>query len=186
MKIILASGSERRRNIFNILFESFIQVVPDIKESDNYIENSILKSKYGLIKFVENNQFNDNILSIGVDTVIIYKNKVFGKFYSKEEVKNFFIEISCKWHYVVSAVTLINEKKEIKTFIEKSKIKFRKLSIKEINSYLDTNEWKDVAGGYRIQGLGGILIEKYKGSFSNIVGFPVEKFLKYYKKLISE
>lgn len=184
MKIILASGSERRKKIFEILFRDFIQIIPDVDETRDYINNSILKSKSGFLKYVENNHFNGNILSIGVDTVVIYKGEIFGKFKSEKDVIKFFTKISGKWHYIVTAVTFYKGGSNYFTFVERSKVKFRKLNREEIIRYLQTEEWIDVAGGYRIQGIGGIFIERYKGSFSNIIGFPVEKFLKYYKKLI--
>ena len=63
-----------------------------------------------------------------------------------------------------------------KTF-DSSKIKFRTLSQAEIESYVKTKEPYDKAGSYAIQGLGALLIERIEGSYTNVMGFPIEKFL---------
>ncbi|MDP2974509.1 MAG: Maf family protein, partial [Candidatus Diapherotrites archaeon] len=67
-----------------------------------------------------------------------------------------------------------NTKKQIVDF-EKTKVKFKKLSEKEITDYIATREPMDMAGAYAIQGKGKFLIEKIEGSYTNIIGLPMEK-----------
>ena len=55
---------------------------------------------------------------------------------------------------------------------------FRDLDEATIAAYLDSEEWRGRAGGYAIQGLGSILVEKVEGDFSNVVGLPIRVLLE--------
>lgn len=61
------------------------------------------------------------------------------------------------------------------TEVEITKVFFRPLTCREINAYLDSAEWVDKAGGYGIQGLGALLIEKIEGCYFNVVGLPLNR-----------
>ena len=61
-------------------------------------------------------------------------------------------------------------------FSEKSKVKLKKLSVDEIRKYVDDVNPLDKAGAYGIQD--GLIVEKYRGSYTNIVGLPMEKLAK--------
>ena len=58
---------------------------------------------------------------------------------------------------------------------EESRVKFKKLTTREISNYIETGEPMDKAGGYGIQGLGSLLVEKIQGCYYNIVGLPLFK-----------
>ena len=94
------------------------------------------------------------------------------------------LELSGKEHQVISSYILINaqSKKNITNTVI-SKVKFRDLTIKEIKLYIETGEHKDKAGSYGAQGAGASLISNIKGSYSNVVGLPLNELLITMKEL---
>ena len=73
-----------------------------------------------------------------------------------------------------------------RNFHEVSQVTFRDLTDKEIKEYIATGECRDKAGAYGIQGKGAALVDHYEGSYSNIVGLPVEKLLQLFPDLVEE
>ena len=78
---------------------------------------------------------------------------------------------------MVSAIALFNGKLNyLDTKVSVNQVTFKKLTDKEIQWYLDTDEWHGVAGGYRIQGKAQLFIKNIKGSFSSIMGLSISDF----------
>ncbi len=121
---------------------------------------------------------------IGVDTIIVFKNKKLGKPLSKEKAMETLNELSGKEIKVYSGVCILDfENKKKITDYEISKIKLKKLTKNEIENYVKTGEPLDKAGGFAIQGMGGIFVEKIYGCNSNIIGLPLYNLYKNLKKL---
>lgn len=77
-------------------------------------------------------------------------------------------------HTVITALCCYDEDKQyISTRIKRSKVFFKSLSENEIDWYINTGEWQQAAGGYRIQGVASCFITKIEGSYSGIVGLPI-------------
>ena len=68
------------------------------------------------------------------------------------------------------------------SFSEVTEVKFFKLSDKEIEAYLETDEWSDKAGAYGIQGKAGMFVEKINGDYNNVVGLPVARLNRVLKE----
>lgn len=96
------------------------------------------------------------------------------------------------WHKVYTAVvcmapldTLVDPGYAMETHVEETKVKFdQDVTDELIASYVRTREGVDKAGGYGIQGLGSILIEKIEGSFDNVVGLPLRSTLQCIEKVV--
>lgn len=116
-----------------------------------------------------------NIAIIGADTVVARKNKIYGKPKTRDNAIEMIGELNGKWHSVYTGVTVLTYG-AIKTFCVKSRVKFKSLSNDEIKSYVDECQPLDKAGAYGIQDKR--IVEKYKGSYTNIVGLPKEKLAK--------
>lgn len=192
MVILLASSSERRRLFFKHLFDKVHFIDPDINEivreksfKKDLILTSIKKGEEGFKKFKNSENYNSHssYLTVGADTIVRVKGKILGKPENVDEWKNYLKLLSGSKQEVWTSVAMFLNDKLIKSFLEVSYVWFRELEDREIEDYISTNEGIDAAGGYKIQGWGIIFISKIKGSYTNIVGFPVEKFLKYYKSL---
>lgn len=116
-----------------------------------------------------------NIAVIGADTVVARKNKIYGKPLTRDKAIEMIGELNGKWHSVYTGVTVL-ALGVYKTFCVKSRVKFKSLSKAEIEKYVDECQPLDKAGAYGIQDKR--IVEKYKGSYTNIVGLPKEKLAK--------
>lgn len=179
-ELLLASTSPRRRQILESLNLSFRIVVPQGEEasalSTNVEEitmmNSLLKARSGL-SLVE----NDSDILIGSDTLVVLGNQVMGKPKNQAEVIEMLTQLSGQWHRVVTGLGFVSKLYGEHKAFDSSRIKFRSLTSSEIQAYAETKEPHDKAGSYAVQGLGALFIEKIEGSYTNVMGFPVEKFL---------
>jgi len=179
-KLILASKSPRRKEIlekFNIPFsiktssyeEIFTKEQPEIQVlnlSKGKIE-SLLKTKP---------EFYSSII-LGADTCIDLDGEIIGKPGRRAEAEELLKSFSGRTHQVVTGLTLYNgEKGSFTQNISITNVTFAKLSTKEISWYLNTLEWENAAGGYRIQDQGSLLISSISGSWYNVMGLPIRLF----------
>ncbi len=117
-----------------------------------------------------------NAYILGADTVIVSGNKIIGKSKNHEEAFSILSKLSGKRHRVYGGICLISPTKKIsiKTII--TIVKFRIISFKEIQEYLSTNEWKDKAGCYAIQGYAGKFVKSINGNYDNVMGLSLIDF----------
>jgi septum formation protein len=179
--IILASSSQRRSDYFRLLGLPFSCVSPDVeeifdeRESPQAVAEELALKK--VKKIVETGK-NDGCLWVcGADTLIAMDGKIYGKPKDRLEAGNMLRLFSGRTHEVISAVALysgITQKTDCRSVV--SEISFASLSDGEIEWYLDSGEWQDAAGAYKIQGLASCFISRISGSDSSIVGLPLREF----------
>ncbi|NLK62243.1 MAG: septum formation protein Maf [Fusobacteria bacterium] len=182
--MILASKSPRRKEILtnfgfniNIITENIDEYSDKKKIVDQVKEISYKKAKIISLKY-------KNEFILAADTVVIYKKHLLGKPKSDDEAFNVLKKLSGKWHKVITAYTLINESKNIEiTNYDLTKVKFNKFSDVDIKWYISTKEHCDKAGSYGIQGKGVFMVQKIKGDFYNVMGFPISKFIRDLSKI---
>lgn len=121
-----------------------------------------------------------DIAVIGADTVVARKNKIYGKPYTRDKAIEMIGELNGKWHSVYTGVTVL-ALGAYKTFCVRSRVKFKSLDEEEIKRYVDECQPFDKAGAYGIQDKR--IVEKYKGSYTNIVGLPKEKLAEVLKRV---
>jgi len=113
---------------------------------------------------------------LAADTVISLEGKIYGKAEKRDEAKAMLRAFSGKSHEVITAIALYNRKKDNMDCIScPSMVSFAEITEAEIEWYLDTGEWQDAAGSYKIQGLASCFIKDIKGSYSSIVGLPLRE-----------
>jgi len=174
-KVILASASPRRKEILSLIFESFDVIPADIDENCiSFKDPEKAVRQLAEIKANAIFQKHNHNLVIGADTVVVIKNKVLGKPKSRKDAFEMLKKLSGKKHLVITGVAL-KCKEFCEVFAEISEVYFSKLTDEEINFYIDTDEPYDKAGSYAIQGYAACFIEKIKGDYLNIVGFPLRK-----------
>jgi len=185
MKIVLASASPRRKRLLTEISLKFDVVPSNAEESTDLSKMPIeeLVQKNALMKARAVTDKFPNALVIGCDTDIFFKGKLVGKPKNEEDAKRILREFSNEWHSIVSGIAIINTEtgKEITDF-EKTSVKVKKLNEEEIEEYVETGEPLDKAGAYGIQEKGQFLIEKFDGSYSNIVGLPLDKLVERLKE----
>jgi septum formation protein len=173
--IILASASPRRKDLLKQIGIDFEIDPSNYKEEKNLnLEPHELARYLSLQKAKDVATRHKNSIVIAADTFVVFEEKVINKPNSEEEARERLKKMSGKVHSVISGFTIIDT--EINKIVSKSvetKVYFKNISLEEIDSYLASKEPMDKAGGYAIQGLGGILIDKIEGDYYNVVGLPL-------------
>jgi len=182
-KIILASASPRRQMLLRLIGLNFRAVKSGVKEDgrEKNPEKLVKRTAEKKAEAVAKN--HANALIIAADTVVVFRGRVIGKPKSKKEAEAMLAAFSGKKHDVYTGLCVINKKTGKKfTVHSRSSVKFRKLDKKEIESYVRTGEPLDKAGGYNIAEKGVRFLEGIEGSYSNVVGLPLEKLIPMLRK----
>lgn len=182
LKLILASLSPRRRDLLESVGFDF-EVQP-VKVSEIIDENlnprafaSQIATRKALASIDQNNYLkSQGYLVLSADTIVALGDQIFGKPQDEEEACQILDLLSGKSHSVLTAMTFIEtgSMKRVEV-VDETLVQFRKLTQEEIRTYVQTKEPMDKAGAYGIQGLGAKLVASYTGSWSNVVGLPLEK-----------
>ena len=180
LKLLLASSSPRRKQLLEALGLPFRVIKADVEETDppacsiedGVIDNARKKGEAGLKEAC-----NPEDVVISADTLVVLKDRVLGKPGNTNDVLFMLNQLSGQTHKVVTGMVLKTLSGKERCVSASSLVTFRNLSAEEIKNYASTREPYDKAGSYAIQGLGSIFIEKIQGSYTNIMGFPIETFL---------
>ncbi len=183
-KIILASGSPRRKEILKITGLDFTVRISEYEEEHNL---SLKPRK--LARFLSRkkaqavaHEYNDAII-IAADTFIVFKDRLLGKPHTEKEAEKMLKILNGKMHSVITGFTIMDTgSTEILSKSVETKIYFKKLSGEEISAYVRSKEPLDKAGAYAIQGLGALFIKKIDGDFFNVMGLPLYALTENLKK----
>jgi len=171
----LASQSPRRKQLLEQIGLKF-EIDPS-----NYEEDMSLKMEPNkLAEFLSLGKAKDvarrhkDSIIISADTIVAIDGEVFGKPKTSERAKYMLQKLSGRGHSVITGFAIIDTEtgKEISKSVE-TKVYFKNLSEKEIDAYIATGEPLDRGGGYAIQGLAALFVEKIEGDYFNIVGLPI-------------
>ncbi|MFQ5462906.1 MAG: Maf family protein [Phycisphaerae bacterium] len=120
---------------------------------------------------------------IGGDTVVAAGNQVFGKPHNRRHAADIIAALAGTNHDVISAVAIIDAQSGRRQIAhDRTTIVMRALSEQEIETYLDTGAWIGKAGAYGIQDYGDAFVTEIRGSFTNVVGMPMELLLSMFQK----
>lgn len=175
-KIVLASASPRRVEIFKMLGIKALQKVANVEEEHKFKNPGKIVCNNARIKAesVAANMPSDCVV-VGGDTIVYHNSKVLGKPRDEAEAKSHLLALSDDTHIVYSGLA-IKYKNQVYTGFEKTKVTFKKLAESEIDEYIKTKEPLDKAGAYGIQGYGSQFVQKINGCYFNVMGFPVALF----------
>lgn len=184
MKIILASASPRRRELLKQIVKEF-EIIPavggenaDLSLPPEKIVCALAEAKCGEVF----EKFPD-CLVIGCDTIVYFDGKVLGKPKTEAEAEETLKELSGKTHSVYTGICVRTALKNV-TAYDKTVVTFNDLSDKFISSYVSGGSPMDKAGCYGIQDEG--VVKSYDGSYTNVVGLPVELVEKVLKEVLSD
>jgi len=116
-------------------------------------------------------------LVLGVDTVVVLDGMIYGKPADAHEARSTLSQLSGRVHEVVSGIAVV-EGGETRTASATTRVTFRPLDPATLDWYLATEEWRERAGGYAIQGRGAALVAGIEGDYLNVVGLPVPTLLE--------
>lgn len=186
IKIILASASPRRRELLAQAGFEFEVITSDVDEvvdprlTPEMLVMSLAKQKAQAVAV----NYEDCVV-IGSDTVVVLDGRVLGKPRDEADAVSMLESLSGRTHEVYTGVCIAYGG-ETHCFFECTRVKFCKLEAEQIKAYVETKEPMDKAGAYGIQGKGCVLVEGIEGDYFNVVGFPVSRFCREYKKLVDK
>ncbi len=189
MRIVLASGSPRRRELLRQ-----IGIEAEVRPS-SVEENVTADGPEETVKELSRRKAEDvaektegtDVLVIGADTIVWADGKILGKPGSEQEAERMIRSLAGKTHQVYTGVTLIyrsseGEKKRT-SFAERTDVSVYPMEEEEIREYARCGEPMDKAGAYGIQGSFAAYVEKIQGDYSNVVGLPVGRLFQEIKGL---
>ena len=184
--IYLASQSPRRKKMLKIMGVKFkslnLKMEEVISPNETPLRNvkriAREKGEYGASKIGKG-------IVIAADTIVVVDGEILGKPVDKKDAERILSLLSNRSHYVYTGFSLINtETRKILVDYSKTKVFFKKLSLKEIREYIETDSPMDKAGAYGIQDdYGAIFVNKIVGCYYNVLGFPVNKIYEGLKKI---
>jgi septum formation protein len=176
--LVLRSTSPRRIQIFKELGLTFSTAPPVFSEESftnekplAYLER-VTRGKLFSIEVDSEHTY------ISADTIIVFQGEILQKPSSKEDAISMLEKMNGNWHYVYSALGIYS-KGEVFFDYDSTLIKTKQWNKTEITNYIEKANPLDKAGSYGIQD-DGSPVEEYRGSFINVVGFPLRKFFNYY------
>ena len=178
--LILASASPRRKELletmkiqFKICPSNCDESIPEGTSPKDASRIIAERKAETLQKQMPQSERADFIL--GADTTVVFNGKIYGKPKNKAEAESFLRLFQGKEQEVITGIALLDRRKGAMDSKSVSTIvKFKKMSEFDIKTCLAADEWMDAAGGYKIQGFSACFIEKIEGSYSNVVGLPIE------------
>ncbi|HUZ07120.1 MAG TPA: Maf family protein [Candidatus Paceibacterota bacterium] len=175
--LILSSASPRRAELLRQLELEFEVVPGDAAETfDDQLSPLELCQLNAHRKARAVAKKIPDALVLGADTLVFLGRDIFGKPRDLDEAKFMLTRLQGRKHHVVTGVSLIHLRgHRERIFAVSTDVTFRPLSAKQISGYLSKIDPLDKAGAYAIQEHGDKIVEKISGSFSNVVGLPLEK-----------
>lgn len=203
MRVVLASGSPRRRDLLAREGVTFEVCVADVDES---LDDDLAQRPHDAARELAGRKARavcrrlagqgepagacpkERILVIGSDTMVVLGNRIYGKPEDDDEAVEMILSLAGKTHEVVTGVSVCQMRPDASrgalieedSFIEVSYVTFRELTREEVLEYVACGESADKAGAYAIQGEGARLLERFEGDYDNIVGLPVGRLMDRY------
>jgi septum formation protein len=182
-RLALASGSPRRLALLQQIGVEPDALLPaDLDESPGRNESprklaarlALEKAREGA-KTANSREELQGAYVIGADTVVCVGRRVLPKCETSEDADLCLRLLSGRAHRVYTGVTVIDPAGRERSRLVESRLRFKRLSGKEIESYLASREWLGKAGGYAIQGIAGAFVVKLVGSYTGVVGLPLQE-----------
>jgi len=182
---ILASGSPRRKQLLKKIIPDFKVISSDAEELKSHSGGPLtLVQENAKKKAIPVAANNPSCWVLGADTLVFYQKEILGKPKDLDEAVEMLSFLSGKTHEVATGVSLqCNEINIVKTFSETSSVTFKPISKQEIRLYFKEVNPLDKAGAYAIQTNADMIIDRFVGSYSNVVGLPLESLGKVLKEL---
>jgi septum formation protein len=181
LKLVLASGSPRRLQLLaqigvepDRLLPVAIDETPKKSESPRNLAKRLARQKAeAAIAASKRDEELASALILTADTVVGLGRRTLPKAELIDEAATCLRRLSGRSHRVYTSVCLVTPRRQIRQRLVETRVRFKRLSHEDIDSYLASGEWRGKAGGYAIQGFAGAFIVKINGSYSNVVGLPL-------------
>lgn len=181
VKLVLASASPRRLQLLervgltpDLLNPSDVDELPHRRETPRALSIRLAREKaehareMPLVK-----ELGPNAFVLAADTVVGLGRRILPKAETVDQARDCLSLLSGRSHWVYSTVCLIAPGKKVSTRCVETKVRFKRLSREDVDSYIASNEWRGKAGGYAIQGRAEAFVRLLTGSHSAVVGLPL-------------
>lgn len=195
LKIILASGSPRRKNLlrqielnFTVQVSSASEAYDPADDPADIVQTLALKKAQ---QVADDNKTTDSLV-IGADTIVVHEDSILEKPATTLDAQKMLNQLSGDTHQVLTGVALVKNtgpgnKQNSLTFFEMTEVYFCELNEFEIHEYVQSGSPMDKAGGYGIQDhRGSLFVQKITGDYYNVVGFPLHSFYQNLKDFAPE
>ncbi len=177
MKVILASASPRRRELLKLIGLDPEVRIPEVNEDmeagepiERYLERVAISKSMNVYR----KQFFSSLV-VSADTVVLIDGRFIGKPIDRRDASDMLRRLSGRNHEVWTGIALMH-RGETCFRSARTQVIFKTLNEREIEHYLDHEEYMDKAGAYAVQGRAAIFVERIEGCFFNVMGFPLNLF----------
>jgi septum formation protein len=174
--IILASASPRRSELLKQVGIPFRVQPVSVDENLGKLDGEPAE-KAQQLAYMKALQVSKEVgagIVLGADTIVVLEDEIFGKPIDKADAFSMLSKLSGREHFVITGISLIDmESGRSALGYELTKVRFAKLSERDIDAYIRTGEPFGKAGAYAVQGVGALLVEGMEGCYSNVVGLPI-------------
>jgi septum formation protein len=180
-KLVLASGSPRRLALLaqigiepDRLLPVTIDETPGKRETPRGLAQRLAREKADLaVVRLKGDQDYAGALVLAADTVVSVGRRILPKAETVEQATACLRLLSGRAHRVHTGIALVTSNGAVRKRLIETRVRFKRLSREDMDSYLASGEWRDKAGGYAVQGIAGAFLIKLIGSYTNVVGLPL-------------
>ncbi|MGI9414171.1 MAG: Maf family nucleotide pyrophosphatase [Hyphomicrobiales bacterium] len=181
VKLVLASGSPRRLALLeqagltpDLLNPTMVDELPRKNEAARKLAKRLARSKAeAAIHARQVKDLGESRFVVAADTVVSVGRRIIPKPESIDEAHAALKLLSGRAHRVSTGVCIATPRNKFRERVVETKVRFKRLSREDIETYLMSGEWRDKAGGYAIQGRADAFVRTINGSYSNVVGLPL-------------
>ena len=193
LKLLLASKSPRRKELLKRIIPADQIVVcssniSEYRKQDEPVDAfcmRVAKAKARLVWDRYPGQRAEIAAVIGADTIVLFRQEVIGQPKDDQDAICILKKLSGHGHEVITGVAVFfSSLTRFTTLAVKSKVWMREMGEAAIEDYVATGEPLDKAGAYAIQGVGRKFVERYEGSYTNIMGLPIDELKEILSPLI--
>lgn len=182
-KLVLASGSPRRIELLgqagiepDHIQPADIDETPERAEHPRSLARCLAREKAKAAQEqLKSDENYSGAFVLAADTVVAVGRRVLPKAEITDEARECLRLLSGRTHKVFTGVCLVLPNGNLRQTLVETRLRFERLSRKQIDAYLASGEWRGKAGGYAIQGLAGSFVVKLVGSYTNVVGLPLQE-----------
>lgn len=181
LKLVLASGSPRRLQLLgqigvepDRLMPVSLDETPKKSEIPRNLAKRLARAKAeAALAILKTEPDFGNTAILAADTVVGIGRRCLPKAELIDQAATCLRQLSGRSHRVFTALALVTAKGHVRLRLVETRVRFKRLSHEDIESYLASDEWRDKAGGYAVQGFAAAFVVKLTGSYTNVVGLPL-------------
>jgi len=182
-KLVLASASPRRIELLqqagiepDRLLPAELDETPLRAEHPRSLAKRLSRSKAETaLEMLKKEGAPTDAFILAADTVVSVGRRILPKAEVSDQAAYCLRLLSGRSHRVYTGVCMINPAGKVRQRLVETRVRFKRLSAEELDAYLASGEWRGKAGGYAVQGLAGSFVVKIVGSYTNIVGLPLQE-----------